>query len=311
MSKLTQARVVSKRQVADAIVEIEFVGDRSPLPTWEPGAHTDVHLPNGLIRQYSLMQGESDPNAWRIAVLREDHGRGGSEYLADKLAVGQFVSLGEPRNHFHFDANAPLCFIGGGIGVTPLIPMAEAAERAGADWELHYLGRSRSHLAYVDYLVERFGSKIVLHIADESTRLDLLELLAERTPDTEVYCCGPERLLDALEQGMGESELLHLERFAPKDQEFAPNRAFTVVAEKSGVEFEVPEDESILVAADFEGIEIEGDCLEGTCGSCETRVISGEVEHRDSILTAKQRRENQCMMICVSRAAGDRIVLDI
>lgn len=311
MSKLSQARVVSKQWVADEVVEFEFAGDRGPLPEWEPGAHTDMHLPNGLIRQYSLMHGRDDEKLWRIAVLVEQEGRGGSRYLAEKLEVGHIVSLGEPRNHFHFEPQNTLQFIGGGIGVTPLIPMAEAAESAGCAWELHYLGRSRAHLAYVDELCDRFGSHIVLHIADENTRLELAEFISGLSPQVEVYSCGPERLLDSLEQLMGESDTLHIERFAPKDQVFEPNRSFTVVAQKSGVEFEVPEDESILVAADFEGIEIEGDCLEGTCGSCETRVISGDVEHRDSILTPKQQRENSCMMICVSRARGERLVLDL
>lgn len=311
MSKLSQARVSSLRQVADQIVEIEFVGENGPLPEWEPGAHTDVHLPTGVIRQYSLMRGASDPGAWRIAVLREEDGRGGSKYICDKLTVGQYVSLGAPRNHFHFTDVAPVCLIGGGIGVTPLIPMAEQAEKLGVEWKLHYLGRSHTHLAYADELVKRFGTKVVLHLADESTRLNLDQLIDSLSAETEVYSCGPERLLDALELRMGETDRLHVERFAPKEQEFEPNRSFTVVAEKSGVEFEVPEDESILVAADFEGIEVEGDCLEGTCGSCETRVVEGGVEHRDSILTPKQQRENSCMMICVSRARGDRLVLDL
>lgn len=311
MSILVHARVVSKRKVADSVVEIEFIGDNTPLPDWEPGAHTDLHLPNGLVRQYSLMRGEIDHNAWRIAVLRENAGRGGSEYIADKLAEGQFVSLGIPRNHFSFEVSKKICFIGGGIGVTPLIPMIETAARAGCDWELHYLGRTRAHLAYVSDLVEQYGSKVLVHVSDESNRLDVGSLVSTMDPETKVYACGPERLLDSLEQLMGESDSLHVERFAPKDQEFEPNRSFTVVAEKSGIEFEVPEDESILVAADFEGIEVEGDCLEGTCGSCETHIISGVVEHRDSILTAKQRRENTCMMICVSRARGERIVLDL
>lgn len=311
MSKLYGAKVHSKKFVADNVVEFEFIGEGHTLPVWEPGAHADVHLPNGLIRQYSLMHGSTQSDAWRIAVLVEDEGRGGSKYLAEKLEPGQIVSLGEPRNHFSFEIANQLQFIGGGIGVTPLIPMLELADASGSQWELHYLGRNRSHLAYASDLVERFGEKVVLHIADEGTRLDLHDLLSTLEKTCEVYSCGPERLLEALEAEMGESDLLHIERFAPKDQIFEPNRSFTVYAQKSDIEFEVPEDESILVAADFEGIEVEGDCLEGTCGSCETRIIEGAVDHRDSILTPKQRRENLCMMVCVSRSLGERIVLDL
>lgn len=311
MSKTISSRVVSRRLVADDIVELEFVGDREPLPVWEPGAHADVHLPNGLIRQYSLMPGVTDPRAWRVAVLTEHEGRGGSRYLTEKVAEGQYLSLGEPRNHFPLDPAERYVFIGGGIGVTPLIAMIEQAQAQGVPWTLHYLGRTRAHLAYAAELAQTYGERVSLHIADEGTRLVLSDVIGRDRANAAVYACGPERLLDALEDLLGESDLLHIERFAPKEQEFLPNRRFTVVAERSGVEFEVAEDESIFMAADFEGIDVEGDCLEGTCGSCETRVIDGDIEHRDSILTPRQRREGDCMMICVSRALRERIVLDL
>lgn len=311
MSRTLPARVTSRRQVADGVVELELIGEREPLPSWEPGAHADVHLPNGMVRQYSLMPGKADPMAWRIAVLVESEGRGGSKYLGEKASEGMILSVGEPRNHFTVDLAPRFDFIGGGIGVTPLLSMIAFAEEAGTEWELHYLGRSRSHLAYVGELLERYPDRVTLHLADEGTRIDLNAHLAALPLDTDVYSCGPERLLDALEASLGDSDRLHVERFSPKPQEFLPNRAFTVVAARSGVEFDVPEDESILVAADFEGIEVEGDCLEGTCGSCETQIIDGEIEHRDSILTPRQRRDGACMMICVSRAISDRIVLDL
>ncbi|GAA4060526.1 PDR/VanB family oxidoreductase [Microbacterium laevaniformans] len=311
MSRTISARVASKRRVADDVVELELVGEREPLPSWEPGAHADIHLPNGMIRQYSLLRGRTDPRAWRIAVLIEPEGRGGSQYLGERAAEDMVLSVGEPRNHFSFEDGTRFDFIGGGIGVTPLLSMMEHAEELGAEWELHYLGRSRSHLAYVDELIELYGDRVVLHLADEGGRIELESHVAALPPSTNVYSCGPERLLEGLESILGDSELLHIERFSPKPQAFLPNRAFTVVAARSGVEFDVPEDESILVAADFEGISVDGDCLEGTCGSCETVVIDGSVEHRDSILTSRQRKDGSCMMICVSRALGNRITLDL
>lgn len=311
MSKLYQARVLSSKNVADRVVELEFEGTTNPLPGWEPGAHTDIHLPSGLIRQYSLMRSVQDAARWRIAVLIEANGRGGSKYLAEKIQEGQIVSLGEPRNHFEFEESANVVFIGAGIGVTPLLAMAEQAQNSGLNWKLHYLGRTRSDLAYVNELLRNFGDHISLHISDEGTRLNLSEIFAESNANTRVFACGPNRLLTDLEKILGESDRLHVERFTPRDQTFEPNKPFTVIAERSGTEFEVAADESVLVAADFEGIEVEGDCLEGTCGSCETRVIRGAVEHRDSILTNKQRRDNTTMMICVSRAVDDRLTLDL
>lgn len=311
MSKIYQARVTSTRNVADRVVELEFEGTTEPLPSWEPGAHTDVHLPNGLIRQYSLMRSEFGVSHWRIAVLVEEHGRGGSKYLAEGVYVGQAISVGEPRNHFDFDASPNMVLIGAGIGVTPLIAMADEAHAAGINWHLHYLGRTRNSLAYSNELKLKFGDRVILNIADEGTRLNIPELLSTTNPNANVYACGPERLLVELETILGEGDRLHLERFAPKEQIFEPNQPFTVIAERSGITFEVPADESILVAADFEGINVAGDCLEGTCGSCETLIVSGEVEHRDSILTNKQRKLNKSMMICVSRAASKTLTLDI
>ena len=298
--------------MADTVVELELVGERESLPDWDAGAHTDIHLPNGLVRQYSLMRGRTDTNAWRVAILVEPESRGGSRYLGEKTEQGMLLSVGEPRNHFLVDPAPIYDFIGGGIGVTPLLSMIDSAEASGSQWALHYLGRTRSHLAYADELKRRYGERVHLHIADEGTRLDLDVHLSRLDPDTHVYSCGPERLLVALESFMGEeSDNLHVERFSPKPQVFRANRSFTVVAARSGVEFEVPQDESILMAADFEGIDTEGDCLEGTCGSCEVKIIDGAAEHRDSILTSRQKREGACMMICVSRALGDRITLDL
>lgn len=312
MSKTLVARVLSHRRVADTVVEVELVGERDALPTWEAGAHTDVHLPNGLVRQYSLLRSPLGEHVWRLAVLIEPESRGGSRYLGEKLAVGMLISVGEPRNHFLLDDSPFYCFIAGGIGVTPLLGMIDVAEARGADWTLHYLGRTRSHLAYVDELLARYGDdRVQLHLADEGTRIDLDATVGSLNEHAQIYTCGPERLLEALEARLGESEILHLERFTPKQQTFLPNRSFTVVAARSGVEFTVPADESILVAADFEGIETDGDCLEGTCGSCETRIIEGTVEHRDSVLTPRQQREGSCMMICVSRSLGERLVLDM
>lgn len=311
MNEIHAIKVVSTRKLTASILELEFEGSIKPLPTWEPGSHIDLHLPNGLVRQYSLMESEVSKTRWRIAVSIEENGRGASKYIAENVVVGQLLTVGHPRNHFPFEESPEVVFIGAGIGVTPLLAMASAAKALGLDWKFHYLGKNRGDMPYIDEVIEQFGNRLKLNISDEGTRLNVPELLSNDSENLHYYACGPEQLLKELEVNISDSQRLHLERFTPKIQVHEPNKSFRVVAKKSGIEFEVPEDESILLAADFEGIEVQADCQEGTCGSCETRIIDGIVDHRDSILTEKQRKENQIMMICVSRAKGNTLVLEL
>ena len=311
--------MVGRRALTDDVIEIELSANGPmPLGEWEPGAHIDLRLGQDVIRQYSLVPAPSgEPGRWTVAVLVEQEGRGGSKLIAHDLQVGAVVKTSGPRNHFAFAEAGSYLFIAGGIGVTPLVAMCRAADAAGAQWRFAYLGRSRRTMAYLDDLEAEFPGRIEVFAADEGRRFDVESAVATLDPGTEVYCCGPDRLMDAVEAAMASPELLpyvHLEHFHPKDAvDETENEEFTVYAAASGVEFVVPSDESILMAADFAGVIVPGDCLEGTCGSCETRVLMGDIQHRDSILSPLQRRESASMMICVSRAAPGcpRLELDL
>jgi len=308
--------VASRRVLADSVIELELADAQGgSLPRLEPGAHIDLRLGADLIRQYSLVGLADHSDTWRVAVLVDPAGHGGSTLISESLVEGATIDISGPRNHFALEPAPSYRFIAGGIGVTPLIEMCRRAEANGADWSLAYLGRSRESMAYLDELTEEFGSRVGIFVSAESNRYDAAKALANGTDETLVYCCGPERLMGTIEEtmrGAGRLANLRLERFEPKPISCdAVNEEFVVYATKSDVEFVVPEDESILVAADFEGVVVPGDCLEGTCGSCETRVLSGEVEHRDSILNFQAQVESATMMICVSRARPGCVRLEL
>lgn len=309
---------MGRRDLAEDVIELELSANGPlPLTEWEPGAHIDLRLGSDLIRQYSLVPAPGgDPGRWTVAVLVEHEGRGGSTLIARDLQVGAVVKTSGPRNHFAFEAASDYLFIAGGIGVTPLISMCRAAEASGARWRLAYLGRSRRSMAYLDELESEFPGRVDVFVGEEGERFDVDAALASLPPATRVYCCGPDRLMNAVEAAMMSPERLpyvHLEHFHPKDVDASDNEEFTVYASASDIEFVVPFDESVLMAADFAGVVVPGDCLEGTCGSCETPVLLGEIQHRDSILSPQQRRESKTMMICVSRAAPGcpRLELDL
>lgn len=311
------ARVVGRRPLSDRCFELEFgAEDGSLLPGWDPGAHIDIRLGAEMVRQYSLVPSRQRSGTWTVAVLVEPDGRGGSTRIDSTLHEGASVRLSGPRNHFPLTPADTYLFIAGGIGITPLRAMCAAAEQAGADWRLAYLGRERRSMPYLDELREEFGERVDLYVSGEGRRFDVEAEIAALPAGAQVYCCGPDRLMSAVEAAVPESDLarLHLEHFSPReDPQESENVEFVVYAASSGVEFVVPADESILMAADFEGIVVPGDCLEGTCGSCEVRVLRGEVEHRDSVLSPRARRESSSMMICVSRAkAGcERLELEL
>jgi ferredoxin-NADP reductase len=244
-------------------------------------------------------------------VLREPAGRGGSQAVHDKLRAGDLVEVDGPRNHFPLVPSEKYLFIAGGIGITPLLPMMAAAEAAGAQWRLHYGGRTRGSMAFRSELSEAYGTRVSVHPQDEIGLLDLDEILAGEPPDTPVYCCGPEPLLTAVEQRCA-GRPLHVERFAPKEQG-EPVRAgsFEVELARTGRTLTVSPGTSILRAVEEAGVEVLWSCTEGTCGTCETAVLGGAVDHRDSLLTPEERAANDTMFICVSRAAGPRLILDL
>jgi ferredoxin-NADP reductase len=308
-------QVASRTEGAEGVVVLEL---RDPsgadLPAWAPGAHLDLELPNGLTRQYSLCGDPNDRSAWRIGVLREPEGRGGSAYVHDELTEGVEVDVRGPRNNFPLASSPHYVFIAGGIGITPILPMLAAADAAGAEWELHYGGRSRRSMAFLESMEELTGTRVTLHPQDEVGLIDLEAILGTPRPDTVVYCCGPEPLLQAVEKQCvtWPEGALHVERFSPKEfGEPLLQGAFEVELATSGMTLTVPPDRSILEVVEEAGIPVLSSCQEGTCGTCETPVLEGVVDHRDSLLTPAEQEANDTMFICVSRAACPKLVLEL
>lgn len=307
------AVVESKVLVAEGVVTLTLRHvSGEALPEWKPGSHIDLILPDGITRQYSLMGEPADRDRWTVGILREPESRGGSSYIHDSLAEGQTIRVRGPRNHFELEKSERYHFIAGGIGITPMIPMIRAADAAGAQWTLTYGGRSRRSMAFLDDLEQHTG-KIDVFPQDTRGFPDLDIILSELAPQTLVYCCGPEGLLTAVEEkcahwNVGEP---HIERFAPKNFDDAINTAFDIELKESGLTLHVPADRSILDVVRAAGVGTVASCEEGTCGTCETGVLEGVADHRDSVLTAQEHAENDYMMICVSRSCSKRLVLEL
>ncbi|MDT0541224.1 PDR/VanB family oxidoreductase [Streptomyces lonegramiae] len=310
-----QSLVVAERaQAADETISLTL---RHPegevLPDWQPGAHVELLLGNGLTRTYSLCGDPADGTAWRIAVLRTPDSRGGSACVHDKLHAGDRVEVRGPRNNFPLRPARRYLFVAGGIGITPLLPMVAAVEAAGTPWHLLYGGRSRASMAFTSQLAP-YGQKVSLRPQDEYGLLDLDAHLGEPDGDTLVYCCGPEPLLAAIEEHCRAwpTGALQMERFTAKEQEAqGAGTAFEVVCAESGVTVQVPPKHTVLSAVRAAGIDAPFSCTDGICGTCETEVLEGEPDHRDSVLSPEDRAAGETMMICVSRARGPRLVLDL
>jgi ferredoxin-NADP reductase len=312
MSDAYEAELVVDRRdaAADGVLALTLrhpLGEQ--LPRWEPGAHIDVLLGPGLERQYSLCGDPADRTAWRIAVLREPAGRGGSAHVHEQLGQGDKVRVRGPRNHFALRPAPRYRFIAGGIGITPILPMLAAAEAEGAEWTLLYGGRTRESMAFTEEL-SRYGDRVTVAPQDETGLLDLPSVLDGVPEGTLVYCCGPGPLLDAVEERCP-AGLLHVERFTPKEQPAAENTQFEVELAQTGTTVTVAPDVSVLDAVRASGVEVLFSCTEGTCGTCETDVLDGTPDHRDSVLTDEEREAGETMMICVSRGRGKKLVLDL
>ncbi|WP_426595028.1 PDR/VanB family oxidoreductase [Cellulomonas sp. McL0617] len=305
---VVQARTV----VADGVLALDLAPTNGrPLPPWTPGSHIDLLLPGGAERQYSLCGDPADRSTYRVAVLREPAGRGGSAYVHDRLAVGDTLRLRGPRNHFAFEpvGDEPTVFVAGGIGITPLLAMLAAADAAGTSWSLHYAGRSRATMAFLDELVEAHAERVHVYAGDEGRRLSVASL-AQGGEAGRVVCCGPRRLIEAVDAIDAPGWTVHAERFEAR--EFGPpvwSEPFEIELALSGSVLTVPPGESILDVVEGSGAVVVSSCRVGTCGSCETPVLQGAVEHRDSVIGPGGA--SQTMMICVSRAAGPTLVLEL
>lgn len=317
--EFTAELVVRRRDsAAEGVVRLELGRpDGAELPRWQPGAHIDLLLGDDLVRQYSLCGDPLDPGAWTIGVLLDPASRGGSRYVHDRLEPGTAVQVRGPRNHFPLVDAARYRFIAGGIGITPIMTMLEAVQRAGADWTLLYGGRTRASMAFADDLAARFPDRVTVWPQDERGLLDLASLLATPEDGTAVYCCGPEPLLAAVEQNCAHwpAGALHIERFAAKavtaEQNAAALDEFEVVCQRSGVTITVPAGESVLELIEEAGVPITTSCYEGVCGSCIARVLEGTPDHRDSVLTTAQKDSGEVIILCTSRSKSPRLVVDL
>lgn len=310
-----ELQVVDRHQETRDIVSFTLAGtDCGRLPAWAPGAHIDVRLPTGLIRQYSL-NGPLDGAEWRISVLRERDSRGGSAFLHQAVKAGDRLQVSAPRNNFRLEHARHYVFVAGGIGITPLLPMIGSVAAAGAEWRLVYGGRSRDTMAFADELVRRYGGRVELVPQDERGLIDLASTVGDPDPGTLVYVCGPEGLIAAVETVTAHwpADSVHSERFVARgaaQSRGALDESF-VVALRDGREVAVLAGVSVLQSLRDAGMDLDSSCEAGTCGTCEVAVLGGVPDHRDDVLTDDEKSLNDAMMICVSRSLTPVLELDL
>ncbi|RFU85471.1 oxidoreductase [Streptomyces triticagri] len=309
--------VASRETIADGVVQLRLES-RSPgaqLPAWEPGAHLDVLLPSGRMRQYSLC-GEPGPagafgvSSYTVAARLVADGRGGSRELHEELHEGAEVEVRGPRNRFPLVPSHAYVFVAGGIGITPLWPMLRAAEASGAHWRLLYGGSTRASMPFLTEIekLDAGRGRVTVVPQDEAGLPDLSGLFDAVPPATAVYCCGPEGLMDAVAAVLPAGSPLHLERFTPAAATEG-NEPIEVELRRSGRTVQVPADSTVLAAVRAELPDLPYSCEQGFCGTCQQRVVEGEIDHRDELLDDAERTDS--MLLCVSRARGGRLVLDL
>ncbi|MFF4605368.1 PDR/VanB family oxidoreductase [Streptomyces sp. NPDC001339] len=315
--------IAERTEEAEGVVRLRLEGEQ--LPAWEPGAHIDLVLPSGTVRQYSLCGDPAEPGSYTIATRLIEDGRGGSREVHEQLHAGVEVEIRGPRNHFPLRDGPAYLFLAGGIGITPILPMVRQAERAGVPWQLLYAGRSRASMPFLEEIEgiqgvkdAASGSRRVTVVAeDEDGRPDLAAALAGAPAHAAVYCCGPGPLMDAVAALLPdgpEGLTLHTERFAPAATPAASSGddvPFEVELRRTGRTVEVAADTSVLRALREQALpDLPYSCEQGFCGTCQQPVLAGEVDHRDQLLTDAERADS--LLICVSRARGNGgLVLDL
>ena len=287
------------------------------LPAFTAGAHIDLHLPNGLLRSYSLVNPQSERHRYVIAAQKDRTSRGGSRCLHEQVRTGDTLRISAPRNNFPLDEGARhSVLIAGGIGITPIFNMAGRLAALGRSWELYYCARTRASAAFLEPVaaLESKHGKVHLNFDEEpgGKMLDLAAAVAAADADAHLYCCGPLPMLAAFEAAtaMRAPAQVHVEYFTARDAP-AKGGGFTVVLAKSGIELVIAEGKTILETVLDAGIDAAYSCMEGVCGTCETRVLEGIPEHRDLVLSKEEQASNRTMMICCSGCKGDRLVLEL
>ncbi|MGF6266546.1 ferredoxin-NADP reductase [Paraburkholderia youngii] len=295
--------------------------DGSDLPKAEAGSHIDIRLGSRLSRSYSIVSAQGAPRVYEIAVARDANSRGASQYVHDAMRVGDLTKISTPRNLFPVDPGARVSILfAGGIGITPIWSMVRQLEALGREWHLHYSARDREHAAYLKE-IERFvqgstGGRLYTYF-DEipgGTRVNMATVIAESPADAHVYCCGPTGMLDAFEAAASSKpgSQVHLERFSAAEPPSTGGVSeFDVVLAKSGATYRIPEDRSILDVLLDHNVDVQYGCMQGTCGMCEVKVIDGTPSHADKLLSAEEKAERQCMLVCCSRSASPTLTLDL
>jgi len=313
---IAQAMSLRVERIERAADNVHFVTLVDPagavLPGWEAGAHLELQLPSSLIRQYSLCGDPQDRLVYRVAVRVVEGGRV-SPAIHRILRPGMLMPIGLPRNNFVFVRATRYLFIAGGIGITPLLPMMREASRQGSAWSLLFCARRAADAPFLNEALA-LGGAVTVHESDAGTRLDVAARLQDVPEATLLYCCGPERLMTAVEDATSHwpEGRVHFEWFTPKARPAdETSGGFDLICAQSGLTLTVPPARSVLDILAEAGITVPTSCEQGICGTCECRVLEGEVDHRDSILSASEQAANQTMMVCVSRAKSARLVLDL
>ena len=312
-------RVKSISWEAQGICAYELVAiDGSELPPFTAGAHVDLHLPNGLVRSYSLLNDQTETSRYVVGVNRDPASRGGSRHMHEVLRPGDTLPVSPPRNNFELNETAEQSvFIAGGIGITPILSMIRRLDALGRDWRLYYCARTRKNAAFLKVLRDLQGDRddrIVYNYDGEAggRLLDMADVVARAGPAAHVYCCGPLPMLKAFEAATEQlpDSQVHVEYFSAAE---APSLdgGFTVELAKSGRSLSIPQGKSILDAVLDAGVQVPYSCMEGVCGSCETAVLEGVPEHRDLILSKEEKASNKTMLICCSGSKGAKLVLDL
>ncbi|WP_333774139.1 PDR/VanB family oxidoreductase [Streptomyces sp. IBSBF 3136] len=301
----TRLLLTSHETIADGVVRLRLEG--AGLPGWEPGAHLDLVLPSGLVRQYSLCGDPEDTSSYTVAARLVEDGRGGSREVHEQLTEGMELEVRGPRNRFPLVAAPSYVFVAGGIGITPVLPMLRALPD-DAEWRLLYGGRNRASMPFLAEVRELAGDRLTVVAEDEDGRPDLATLFADAAEGTAVYCCGPPGLTTAVEEALPRGATLHVERFAPRAGAGGETE-FELELRRSGRTLTVPADSTVLAAVRRALPDTAYSCEQGFCGTCQQRVLEGEIDHRDELLTDAERSDS--MLICVSRSRSDRLVLDM
>ena len=318
MTQLT-VKVLRRTQEAEGIVAFELARpDGAALPAFSAGSHIDVQLPGGVTRQYSLCNDAAEQHRYRIAVLRDPASRGGSNAMHDTVKEGDTLTISEPRNHFPLVHAGKTLLFAGGIGVTPLLCMAQRLAAIGAEFEMHYSTRSPERTAFRQEIAgSPFAARVQFHHddGDAAQKLDLARVLGQPAPGTHLYVCGPTGYIDFVvntAKGLGwPAEQIHLEYFGAAAQDTSGDRAFQVKVASSGATYDIPAGETVVQALGKHGIEIMVSCEQGVCGTCITRVLEGECDHRDMYFTDEEKAKNDQFTPCCSRAKSATLVLDL